>query len=304
MGVRKSVALPQAGQRLTATVFVTRAFITRVLTATSHRRGGRDYAARMLFDWLFRPRRQEARRELLAQPFPTEWQAYLQSMPFFQMLDERGQDRIRDDLRVLIDEKDWEGCGGLELTDEIRVSIAAQASLLLLNIEHEYYKHVQSILIYPSAYKTAPQRDATGVVREGQANLGEAWRRGPVVLSWDAARHGAHDPKDGHNLVLHEFAHKLDMLDGSADGTPPLESKDQFASWVQTMTREFALLRDATKTGRATVLDKYGATNPAEFFAVATECFFEKARQLRSKHPSLYTILKDYYHQDPANRTN
>ena len=254
----------------------------------------------MLFDWLFRPRRQEARRQILEQPFPEHWQSIVQRLPFFRSLDERGQDRIRDDLRVLIEEKNWEGCGGLELTDEIRVTIAAQASLLLLNIEHEYYKDVRSILVYPSAYKTAPSRDAVGVVREGQANLGEAWHRGPVVLSWDATLHGALDPKDGHNLVLHEFAHKLDMLDGLADGTPPMESSDQLAQWVRTMSKEFQKLRDAAESGRATVMDIYGATNPAEFFAVATECFFEKARKLKQRHPTVYECLKDYYHQDPA----
>lgn len=254
----------------------------------------------MLFDWLFRPRRQEARRQLLEQPFPEQWQKIVRRLPFFRSLDERGQKRVCDDLRVLIDEKGWEGCGGLEITDEIQVTIAAQASLLLLNIEHEYYKHVQSILVYPSAYKSAPSRDAAGVVREGQANLGEAWRRGPVVLSWDATLRGALDPKDGHNLVLHEFAHKLDMLDGLADGTPPLDSKDQLTQWVRTMSKEFQKLRDAAESGRATVMDTYGATNPAEFFAVATECFFEKSRKLKQRHPTVYDCLKDYYHQDPA----
>jgi hypothetical protein len=254
----------------------------------------------MLFDWLFRPRRQEARRQLLDQPFPEQWQPIVQGLPFFRSLDERGQRRIRDDLRVLIEEKDWEGCAGLEMTDEIRVTIAAQASLLLLNIEHEYYKRVKSILVYPSAYKTAPSRDAAGIVREGQVNLGEAWRRGPVVLSWDATLHGAFDPKDGHNLVLHEFAHKLDMLDGLADGTPPMDSKEQLTQWVRTMSKEFQMLRDAAKSGRATVMDTYGATNSAEFFAVATECFFEKSRKLKQHHPTVYECLKDYYHQDPA----
>ena len=254
----------------------------------------------MLFDWLFRPRRHEARRELLAKPFPDAWQPFLKRLPFFAALDERGQGRIRDDLRVLVAEKNWEGCGGLEMTDEIKVTVSALASLLLLNIEHEYYKHVHSILVYPSAYKTVPQRDATGVVREGQANLGEAWRRGPVILSWDATQRGALDPKDGHNLVFHEFAHKLDMLDGSADGTPPLENKSQFTEWVKTMGAEFQKLRDDAQARRATVLDTYGATNPAEFFAVATECFFEKGRKLKQRHPSLYSALQHYYHQDPA----
>ena len=156
-----------------------------------------------------------------------------------------------------------------------------------------------------SWYRCKSWLEVTGagrVVREGQTNLGEAWLRGPVVLSWDDARHGALDPKDGHNLVFHEFAHKLDMLDGAADGTPPLTDQTQLRAWIQTMTREFLALRDDAESGRRTVLDTYGATNPAEFFAVATECFFEKAQQLRRRHLPVYELLKDYYQQDPAER--
>ncbi|MCR9248092.1 MAG: zinc-dependent peptidase [bacterium] len=254
----------------------------------------------MVLDWLLSPLRHRARRKLIEEPFPADWQPHLGRLPFYRALDARGQERIRDDLRVLVAEKEWEGCGGLELTDEIRVTIAAQASLLLLNIEHEYYRHVESILIYPSTFKSVPQQDGAGVVHEGRAHLGEAWRRGPVVLAWDASRHGALDPKDGHNLVLHEFAHKLDLLDGLADGTPPLPDAERLQAWVSTMTREFEALRIASAAGRATVLDYYGATNPAEFFAVATECFFEKSARLRRQHGALYAVLRDYYGQDPA----
>jgi len=257
----------------------------------------------VLFDWLLRPLRHARRARLLAEDFPSAWLPVLARLPFYAALDARGQQRVRDDTRVLVDEKNWEGCGGLELTDEIRVTIAAQASLLLLNIEHEYYRGVTSVLVYPAAYRTMPTQGPDGVVREGQANLGEAWRRGPVVLSWDDAKRGAVDPTDGHNLVFHEFAHKLDMLDGAADGTPPLRNHGQVQRWVETMTKEFRALRAAAGSGRATVLDAYGATNPAEFFAVATECFFEKSVQLQRRHPALYDLLRDYYHQDPAARS-
>jgi Mlc titration factor MtfA (ptsG expression regulator) len=256
----------------------------------------------MVLQWLFHPLRHRARRRLLALPFPAAWLPVLERLPFYRGLDARGQQRIRDDLRVLIAEKNWEGCGGLVLTDEMKVTIAAQASLLLLDIEHEFYADVKSILVYPSAYKTMPKHDEAGVVRAGQTNLGEAWKRGPVVLAWDAARGGALDPKDGHNLVFHEFAHQLDMLDGLADGTPPLGDRGRLGAWATTMTAEFRALRDAAAHRRATLLDKYGATNPAEFFAVATECFFEKGRQMRDRHASLYAAMRDYYHQDPAAR--
>jgi len=256
----------------------------------------------VLFDWLLRPLRRRRRRRLIAAAFPEEWLKIVERLPFYAALDQRGQGRIRDDLRVIVAEKNWEGCGGLELDDEIRVTIAAQASLLLLNIEHDYYRYVTSILVYPAAYKTMPSIGSDGLVREGQANLGEAWRRGPIVLSWDDSRRGALDPEDGHNLVFHEFAHKLDMLDGAADGTPQLSGPELLRRWTKTMTREFRALRDAAATGRATVMDTYGATNPAEFFAVATECFFEKSSQLQKRHPALYGLLREYYRQDPAAR--
>jgi len=132
--------------------------------------------------------------------------------------------------------------------------------------------------------------------------LGEAWREGPVVLAWDAARHGAFDPKDGHNLVLHEFAHKLDLIDGRADGRPPLRTRADAAPWREAMQREFDALSKAADRGRPTLLDHYGATNPAEFFAVATECFFERGAALAARHPSLYAELQRFYGQDPARR--
>jgi Mlc titration factor MtfA (ptsG expression regulator) len=257
----------------------------------------------MALDWLFHPLRGQRRRKLINQPFPAPWLPIVNALPFYRALDEAGQQRIRDILRVLVAEKDWEACGGLELTDEIKVTIAAQASLLLLNIQHTYYHNVKAILVYPSAYRTMPRADASGVVLKGRANLGEAWQgRGPVVLSWDAAQHGALDARDGHNLVLHEFAHKLDMKDGLADGTPPFRDRSRFGAWVATMTQEYRALCNAAERNRATLLDHYGATNPAEFFAVATECFFEKGAQLKKRHASLYAVLQNFYQQDPAAR--
>jgi len=251
-----------------------------------------------MFAWLRRRRR----RALLARPFPPDWLAVLQGLPFYGRLDARGQARLRDDLRVLIAEKEWEGCGGLQLTDAMRVTIAAQASLLILAVEHDYYRNVDSILVYPSGYRSAPYSDRSGVVHEGPGNLGEAWQRGPVVIAWDAVRDGVANDHDGRNLVLREFAHKLDQLDGLADGTRPLGSSAAMAAWVRIMTREFQELRAAADDGRATLLDRYGATNPAEFFAVATECFFERGAELRERHRELYGVLCEYYGQDPAGR--
>ncbi|MFO1077607.1 MAG: M90 family metallopeptidase [Planctomycetota bacterium] len=257
----------------------------------------------MDLDWLFHPFRHRARAGLLAAPFPPAWLPLVEPLPFYRALDARGQQRIRDDLRVLVAEKAWEGCGGLVLTDEIRVTIAATASLLLLDIEHDYYPQVRTILVYPRAWRKPAEMDAFGNVREASANLGEAWSSGQVVLAWDAAQRGVRDPHDGHNVVLHEFAHQLDLLDGAANGAPPLRGNDYCRQWQTTMAAEFATLQRAAAGGRATLLDAYGATNPAEFFAVATECFFERSRRLAERHPQLYEVLRAFSGQDPAGRS-
>lgn len=256
----------------------------------------------MVLDWLLSPFRHRARRAQLDEPFPMAWQPHVERLPFFQTLDERAQQRLRDDLRVLVAEKDWEGCGGLALSDEIRVTIAAQAALLLLNIEHDYYPRVQTILVYPSGWRRPVTVGDDGVQRDAANVLGEAWPTGHVVLAWDAALRGGLLPHDGRNLVLHEFAHQLDLLDGAANGAPPLRGNAFCREWQATMAVEFVALRRASESGRATVLDRYGATNPAEFFAVATECFFEKSRALRERHARLYAVLQTYYGQDPAAR--
>lgn len=255
----------------------------------------------MVFSWLKRRRR----RKLLTWPFPREWLPHLDALPFYNSLTDRERARLRRDLRVIVHEKSWEGCGGLAVDDEIKVTIAAQAALLLLELDHEYYRRVESILVYPSTFVGPTREGGPGsmVLSSEQPSLGLAFHGGPVVLAWDSAHHGVLNPADGRNLVLHEFAHKLDMLDGFADGTPPLGKREAYESWLETMTREFRKLGEDADKGRRTLLDVYGATRPAEFFAVATECFFEKPRPMENKHPELYGVLKAYYGQDPAART-
>ena len=253
----------------------------------------------MIFGWLRRRRR----TKLLATPFPSAWREALAALPFYRGLDEDERRRLEAILRVIVAEKHWEGFGDLDLDDEKKVVIAAQAALLILEIEHDYYRRVKSILVYPTAFESPfPRHEGGGIVSEGQRHAGEAWYRGPVVLTWDGVRQGAADPKDGHNVVYHEFAHKLDMLDGYVDGTPPLHRRDAYAIWRRVMTEEFTRLQDAARRGKRSLLDRYGATNEGEFFAVATETFFEKSRPMARKHPELYALLKDYYRQDPATR--
>jgi Mlc titration factor MtfA (ptsG expression regulator) len=255
----------------------------------------------MILTWL----KQRRRRKLLATPFPAAWLEYLhKNVTHYAYLTATEQAKLRDDLRIFLAEKNWEGCGGLEITDEIKVTIAAQACLLVLAIEHHYYQSVKSILVYPTTYEVPFQQVLeSGEVVEGKnPHLGEAWYRGPVVLAWDDVLRGGQDPQDGQNTVFHEFAHQLDFLDGSIDGTPPLESREQYQHWREVMTAEYNRLCRAAERGRKTLLDQYGATDEAEFFAVATECFFEKPVAMAAKHPQLYDLLRAYYHQDPAKR--
>lgn len=256
----------------------------------------------MLFSWLRRRRR----RKLLEQPFPADWLPYLEkNVAPYRTLTEPEQARLRDLLRLFVAEKDWEGCRGLEITDEITVTIAGLACLLTLGLEGEdHYDRVQTILVYPGGYVARHwQNLGEGFYLEGDAeHLGEAHYRGPVILSWEEVLNDARHPGGGKNLVWHEFAHQLDMLDGAIDGTPPLRDAAQARRWNRVMTAEYRRLVRESDRGRATLLDDYGATNEGEFFAVVTECFFDRPAEMRDRHPKLYDLFRDYYRQDPAGR--
>ena len=251
----------------------------------------------MIGGWL----RARRRRKLLASPFPGEWVQPLERLEFYSDLSDERRSHLHDLVRVFIAEKHWEGCQGLELTDEMRVVIGAQACRLILELNHAYYRRLRTILVYPSAYRHPTQGSGSGAVTQNwSANAGESWSGGPIVLSWDSALRGALDPDDGHNLVYHEFAHVLDCLDGWADGVPPTGSAAQHEAWRTILEREYEALRKQAGAGRATLLDAYGATNPAEFFAVATECFFERPGKLKRKHAQLFELLTTFYRQDPS----
>lgn len=254
----------------------------------------------MIASWI----RNRRRRKLIAQPFPAEWLRHvMRNVRHYQLLSENEQARLRDDLRIFIDDKYWEGGGGLELNDEMKVTIAAQACLLTLNIDHDYYKRVRTILVYPNAFMVPERRQGRGgIISEGGINSGEAWFRGPVILSWADAHGGGRGATGGRNLVLHEFAHALDMMDGLVNGTPPLKDRQQYIQWHDVMTNEYQQLVQRAQRGEPTLLDQYGATNVGEFFAVATECFFQRPVELRAFHSRLYDVLRGYYKQDPAER--
>lgn len=253
----------------------------------------------MIFAWLERRRR----AALLADPAPPEWAETLsREYELFDRLDPDAQRRLIDIARVLVAEKSWEGAGGFEVDDRAQVLVAAQAALLLLGIEHDYYPNIDSVVIYPAGYRLpGGHTDEAGVVHASpRAVLGTAHGLGAVVLSWRDARRGGADADDGRNLVYHEFAHALDMLDGVVDGTPSLPDRAAYRTWFEVMTRYYERLIEAAERGRKTLLDTYGATNVAEFFAVATEAFFEKPRQMQRKLPDLYDTLRLFYRQDPT----
>ncbi len=252
-----------------------------------------------MFGFLKRRRRER----LMALPFPEAWRNIIAgNVPIWTRLTEGDREELEKHIQVFLAEKHFEGCGGLELNEEIKVTIAAHACVLLLHRESGYYPRVVTILVYPSTYvATSAEALGGGLVLEGEEpRLGEAWKGGVVVLSWNEILAVARGDARGRNLVLHEFAHQLDMEDGSAEGAPLLEGPRQYASWKRTFQWEFERLRRLDEIGRYTVLDKYGATNPAEFFAVAVEAFFEKSLLLERRHPELYGELKSYFHQDPA----
>jgi len=249
---------------------------------------------------LFSARR---RAKLRTQSVSTGWRAIVErNLSIFRRLTPEDQAELLGHINVFLSEKHFEGCGGLELTDEIRVTIAAQACLLLLHRETDYYPRLRSILVYPTGYTADGERHVGGGIWEegGEDRLGHTQQRlRAIVLAWDAARRGALDPGDGDNLVLHEFAHQLDFEDNLTDGTPLLDTRAEYLAWARVMSAEFEALRTAEEEGRPTVIDQYGATNPAEFFAVVTEAFFERPHALRRSHPALYDELARFYRQDP-----
>lgn len=211
------------------------------------------------------------------------------------------QQELQRLTKQFLHEKTFVGCAGLEVTEEMRVTIAAQACLLLLNRPTRVYPGLHAVLVYPGAF-LVPRREAdeAGVVTETRQDLlGESWGDGRVILSWEHVRRAGLPSEGTHNVVLHEFAHQLDSESGSNNGAPFLGSAARYRSWAKTLGRDFALLRRGAYWGQRDVLDPYGATNPAEFFAVATETFFEQPHALAAGHPELYAEFEGYFRVDP-----
>jgi MtfA peptidase len=248
--------------------------------------------------------KQRRRNQIKARPFPNDWRKIIKNnVAFFERLSGSDQAELLGHIQVFLGEKGFEGCAGQKITDEIRVTVATQACLLLLHRKTDYFPRLITILVYPSTYSVQEQRPITAEIwEEGKMfRSGETERRmGSMVLAWDAVKSGAADPADGKNVVLHEFAHQLDYENFAADGTPALAARKHQLDWQRVMRTEFASLRAAGQTGIPTLLDSYGATNAAEFFAVSVEAFFERPLMLRSRHPKLYAQLQQYFQQDPV----
>lgn len=243
------------------------------------------------------------RRRLSQKAFPEPWLKIIdENVPFYKNLPNEDKKELLRHILIFMSEKHFEGCGGLNITDEIKVTIAAQACILLLHRKTDYYPGLSSILVYPQAYVThMTEHLPGGVVTEGlDVRLGESWHRGSVVLSWDDVRCGVADIHDGHNVVFHEFAHQLEDSGARGDSTPAFRSRSSYIAWARVLQRDYEKLCRDVSRHRKTFLNEYGATNPAEFFAVATEYFFEKPKELRKLHPELYRELKFFYQQDPA----
>lgn len=234
--------------------------------------------------------------------FPPAWRRILQRRwPLYTKLPPPLQQRLREQIRVFLAEKPFVGCAGLKVTPEMRVLVAAQACLLLLNRPPGGFDDLREVLLYPGAFVVdRVATDPIGLQRDERRVLaGESWQRGQVILSWDDVVAGAADPTDGRNVVIHEFAHQLDQENGRANGAPFLGARERYAGWSQALGAAYADLRTRVATGQPGVLDPYGAQDPAEFFAVASEAFFERAPALAAEQPALYAELAAYYRVDP-----
>lgn len=247
-------------------------------------------------------KRNVRRKRLMEAPLPQGWEEIIEkNVKLYNHLPDELKKQLHGLVNVFAVEKDFEGCAGLEITEQIKVTIAAQACILLLNRKAGCFDKLDTILVYPHTY-VAKKFSSGGMIEiQGRSvRLGESWRNGPVVLAWDSVVGGALNITDGKNVVLHEFSHQLDQADGVADGAPILASRSSYATWARVLGAEYENLQKKAKRFRKSVIHRYGATNPPEFFAVATETFFEKPRQMKKKHSELYDALSDYYKMDPA----
>ncbi len=245
-----------------------------------------------MFGWF----RKRHRKKLIAQPFPRPWQELLHNNLWqYRQLSVPERNKLHECVKVIVGESYWEGCEGLEVSDVMKVTIAGHAGMMLLGTSGYYFDGVRSILVFPREF----ERRLHTVVEEDEVRAGEAWQDGPILLSWHHVL-SATAPGNGYNIVVHEFAHHLDGLDGEMGGTPIFDSEEDQQEWAEVMEVEFADLCGAASRGQWTILQHYGAKNKAEFFAVASECFFETPVRMKRTHAELYDLLRRFYNQNPV----
>lgn len=253
--------------------------------------------------WIGVRRIQKARltRELLAQRLTdAERKRVEELVPLVAKLPEDLRAVHEGKMCLFLHQVDFYAKNGLELTDDMQLSVAAQACLLVVN-RNQWYKYLRTVLLYPSAFKSKSQsREGMIVTERETVRIGESWSKGPVILSWNHSHQGGVNDEDGHNVVLHEFAHQFDDLSGVTDGTPVLAKGQSYADWMAVFKERFAWHLQNVEAGRATFLDPYGATNPEEFFAVAVEVFFEKPEGLKEHEPQIYDHLVQVFQLDPV----
>ena len=241
------------------------------------------------------------RERELRTPFPEPWRRQLDAnVPLYRQLPEALKQTLEQRVQLFLSEKEFYGCDGFEVDDMVRVTIAGHACLLILARPYSDFDEVSSILVYPDAYHVRDiESDGLVVSESSEIRAGEASSRGQVVLAWKECEEAASNPHSGHNVILHEFAHQLDYLDGTADGAPPL-SGEQARHWQTSMTHAYEHLRHSLHHHQKPWLDPYGATEPAEFFAVLTEAFFQQPNHLKHEQPEVYKALQGYYRLDPT----
>lgn len=241
-------------------------------------------------------------RQVLAKAFPSNYSKILRrNLPQYRYMPTDLQMQLKKRIKQFLHEKTFVGCDGLTVTDEMRVTVAGKACLLLLNRDVDVYPELTHILLYPGAFVAQRRELQSGgvVTHTNQGLSGESWSDGRVVLAWDQVVGVDHEISNGHDLVLHEFAHQLDSQTGSTNGAPLLKNADAYQKWSRVMVHEFEQLQADIEQGFETVIDPYGATNPAEFFAVTTEAYFQKSAALAHYHPALYQQLFTFYRVDP-----
>ena len=258
--------------------------------------------AALLFWWLRRYLRNSKRTRLFQTPLDDNHIAILkENVSIYSRMPPTLRDELHGCINIFLDEKEFIGRDGLEITDEIRLTVAGNACILLLQSKKKYFPGFTSILIYPETYVAHEVRhDGLVATEQPSRRAGESWVRGPVVLSWADVARGSYHPRDGHNVVIHEFAHKLDEQSGHMNGLPLLRDEEHYAEWTQVLSEEFDALKDRARRGSNKVMDAYGTVSPPEFFAVATESFFEKSMQMKRRLPDLYKQLQTLYNVDPA----